>query len=173
MEEQWHSCEAAAQGYLPKGQIEYLLIGESPPISGSYFYKPEDLRRKAQSLPAKVFRGFFGANGGLSKPAFERCLDRLRDKKFFLTDWCPYPVDVFTPSHRVSCLKRELPSFLKRFRSLPLSQSALVFMVLPGATLKELRRKSNRDILQQLETIGVMDEHFVAWSQLEKALGTL
>lgn len=173
MEKQRLSCEAAAKRYLPKGPIEYLLIGESPPISGSYFYKADDLRPKAQSLPAKVFRGFFGTNTGLSKPECERCLEKLRDKKFFLTDWCPYPIDMFTASHRVTFLRDELAHFVPRYESLSLSTSAHVIMVLPSATRKELNRKPNRDVLRRLEAIGVTEKCFVAWSQLEEVLSRL
>jgi hypothetical protein len=171
MENQRRSCEEAAQDYLPDGEIKHLLIGESPPISGSYFYKPEGLGRKAQSLPAKVFRAFFGRENGLSRSACEDYLLRLKGEKFFLIDWCPYPIDMFTGPHRVPFLRREISQFLKRYSSLSLSPDVTVFLVLPSATVKELRRRANRDLIEQLGRYGLTESHFVAWGQVEKALG--
>ena len=63
-------CLEASSQFLPDAPIEYLLIGESPPI-GTYFYIPKKLRNKSPSLPAQVFRAFLNVNGKIDQKDYE------------------------------------------------------------------------------------------------------
>ena len=51
-----NECIELKTKYLPDDKIEFLIIGESPPVSGNYFYKPINLKRGSARIPAQVFR---------------------------------------------------------------------------------------------------------------------
>ena len=166
---QGKTCAEEAQKYLPEAPVEMLLIGESPPTSGSYFYIPKD-PCWPQSLPGKVFRSMLDVEGKITKSIYVNCLERLRRSRFFLMDLCSYPIDAFTSPYRVEHIRAELGNFIDRFDALCKSPKIEIVFVLPTGTKRELEKKNNQDIMKKLRGNGLSRTKIVPWGDLEKTL---
>ena len=86
-----------AEQYRP-AKIEYLLIGEAPPPSGVYFYKPMKLPRireveKNQSLPATIFNHYF-KRLPKNDEVYLSLLGALKQRGIFLVDIIDDPIKV-------------------------------------------------------------------------------
>jgi hypothetical protein len=175
IEAQQKKCIRAARKYIPKGKVTTLLIGESPPSSGSYFYLVPFSYCRGQSLPAKVFRSMSvcrpvleRSSGKLNGSAYRECLALLKDNGFFLMDLCPYPIDAFTSRYRIDHIRANLRQFVARFNSLRKAPNINIVLVLPHGTLRILKRE--KEILARLRQSGLHGMRVVPWSALEDTL---
>ncbi len=168
--EKMRLCKRFSVQYFPDGEIELLLIGESPPIGKTYFYIPDDLRQRYHGLPAKVFRSLFNANSRIDKEACESYLNKFCKNNYLLTDLCPYPIDCFTPAFRILFIEKEIHQFVMKFSKLSLSSSCKKLLFLPSGTYKELQKKANSRILDKLVNIGIDKTNIIKWSEIEEHL---
>jgi hypothetical protein len=163
-------CDEASKDYLPDSPIKLLLIGESPPSKPSYFYIPEHLNKKTQSLPAKVFRGLCGTVAGVDE---ERCRILLRcfqRNNFFVTDLCRYPIDIFVHYFRLCIIRDQLDDFGNRVSNLSLDENCTKLVVLPGGTYEKLYENKFEDVRERLNQLGFDDNSIIRWSELEDKL---
>ncbi|MGA7877996.1 MAG: hypothetical protein WCA08_20225 [Desulfoferrobacter sp.] len=172
MKEQRERSMQASSRYIPTNPIQYLLIGESPPISGSYFYIPEDIRRKAQSLPAKVFRSFLGIKGGVDKHDYEKHLLRLGAMNFFLIDLSTIPTDAFAYNYRKQIIVAEFHSFCTRYAELNLSANVKKLVLLPGVTLRVLENGKDGFFENLLDLIKIEKTKICTWGNVEQKIST-
>jgi hypothetical protein len=164
-------CDEASEKYLPESPIKLLLIGESPPSKSSYFYIPDDLNKKAQSFPAKVFRAFRGNVAGIDKEKCRKLLRCFQENNFFVTDLSKYPLDYFVNRFRLCIIREQLDDFQDRFLELELDDDCTKLIVLPGGTHKELYNNNNfRDIRDRLYDLKFDDDFIIRWSKLESRL---
>lgn len=169
LREQRDRCIEASSHYLPEEPIEYLLLGESPPIS-TYFYIPKKVRKKSPSLPAKVFRAFLKVSGRIDQAEYEQILLELKKKTFFLIDLCTFPLDPFTPEYRRQTIKSEFDSFGERYSTLNLSQGVKKLLVLPSGTRRLLEERKDGFFGELLRFIGIGEDLVCGWSDLEQKI---
>jgi hypothetical protein len=162
-------CEKSAKKYFPKNKIELLLVGESPPIGETYFYIPEDLRRSAQGLPAKIFRALFDAHR-IDKRKCEKYLRKFQNRKFLLIDLIPFPIDGLTSSFRAEIIEKEISLFSKRVRKLRLSSSCKKLLVLPSGTYGKMRPKAKSRFNRLGFTITKWGEAELKLAEIAKTL---
>lgn len=170
MMEQRDRCLVAGPQYLPANPIEYLLIGESPPMSGSYFYIPEDIRRKGQSLPAKVFRSFLGVKGGVDEQRHEQCLIELQARNFFLVDLSTIPIDLFVHEYRKGVIVSEFEYFCSRYENLTLSTNVKQLLLLPAQTYAALEKSGGGFLEKLLNFIKIEESSICTWSNIEQKI---
>ena len=163
-------CEQVSVQYFPDGEIELLLIGESPPIGKTYFYIPDDLRQRYNGLPAIVFRNLFNANSRIDKEKCESYLNKFCKNNFLLTDLCPYPIDCFASTFRILFIEKEIHQFAKKFSKLNLSSSCKKLLFLPSGTYKELQKTANSRILDKLVNIGIDKTNIIKWGEIAEHL---
>lgn len=161
-------CKKYALEYLPEEKIELLIVGESPPIKNKYFYIPDDLNN--QGLPARIFRVLFEADSNIDKARCELYLRKFQKRNYLLTDLCPYPIDCFTPPHRVEFINKEITPFGERIKKLRLSETCDMLLILPSGTFKELGKKKYYNIRALLGNLGFTDKNIIKWGDVEKHL---
>ena len=86
-----------AELYRPS-KIEYLLIGEAPPPSGEYFYRPMKLALQTKiendkSLPSTIFNHYFDKRPE-SDNEYLSFLYSLKERGIFLVDIIDEPIRV-------------------------------------------------------------------------------
>ena len=91
-----------AELYRPP-KIEYLLIGEAPPPSGEYFYKPMKLAlwtkiENDKSLPSTIFNHYFDKRPE-SDDEYLSFLYLLKERGIFLVDIIDEPIKVSDRSY--------------------------------------------------------------------------
>jgi hypothetical protein len=157
-------CEKYSSRYLPKGEIELLIVGESPPISDTYFYIPADLRRRHQGLPAKIFRSLFGASTKIDRDECVQFLEKFQRHNFLLTDIVAYPIDCLVPPLRAKAIVSSISEFKTRVNFLDLADSCSKIMILPFGTYKELQIRRYNGIREIFEQLGFK---ITKWGQIE------
>lgn len=164
-------CEEYASKYYPKGKIELLIVGESPPIGDNkYFYIPKDLEKNSKALPAKIFRVLFAADKEIDKMQYERYLSEFQKRNFLLIDLCPFPIDCFISSIRAEFIEKEIRAFSEKYKSLNLSASCNKVIILPSGTFKELEKSKYNNVRKELENIGFKKAQIIKWGEIEQHL---
>jgi hypothetical protein len=139
--EQKKLCEKFVREFFPTGAIKLLIVGASSPIRETYFYIPEDLRKKHRGLPARVFRALFGATTKIGNEQCEKFLREFQKRRFLLIDLVPFPIHCFVPSMRAEVIDKGMETFLCKMNSLKLSASCNKLLILPFGTFEELKAK--------------------------------
>jgi len=163
-------CEKYAHEYFPKDKIELLIVGESPPIGETYFYIPEDLRRRHQGLPAKIFRVLFGATTRIDKVQCEQFLKEFQKRNFLLTDIVPFPIDCFISPIRAEIIEKEIHTFSDKMNSLQLSALCSKLLILPSGTYRALKANKYVNILNTLNSFGFK---IIKWGDAEVQLNDI
>lgn len=124
-------------------RIRILVIGESPPIKGKYFYSYCENRKINSTYKTKVssqvFRAF-SLREAINKAAYQF----LQDEEFYLMDLCDYPIGFFPYKIRTKMIEFRLDSFFEpefhRIKPL-LTKDCEKILFLPTGTLKALKRE--------------------------------
>lgn len=161
-------CNEAANLYKPR-EIKLLLIGESPPITENYFYKMNNYDNRGQSLPAKVLRGLLGEQTKFCRETHLTGLKSLKSSGIFLSDICAFPIDAFSAQYRVKFIEKSIPDLETKMQDLETGKNEIIW-VLPSATRKELSLKKHMKLRKNLEELGLSDNNFVQWSNIENVL---
>jgi hypothetical protein len=139
LEEYIEECKILKTKRIPNNKIKYLVIGESPPISMNYFYKPMSLKMNSPRIPAQIFRAFYEKNG-VDKFTYEKLLDDLQEnKRFYLDDLSEYPLDDYESKDRVEKIIESLIEFHARFKNFNLDYKCCKVLVLPKQTIEEFK----------------------------------
>ena len=151
----------------PQTPIKFLVIGESPPKSGEYFYKPTDLRKGSKRLPAQIFRAIFKADEAY-KATYEEYLNRLQQQyAFYLDDLSEIPLNCIDTETRIEMINSGLDSLISRINSLQLSADCQKTLVLPVKTLSELTQ-NNKELFQKIiEALNLTRDDVCSFSELE------
>jgi hypothetical protein len=160
-------CIEASLMYVPEKPIQCLVIGESPPISGSYFYIPEN-SPKPQSLPAKVFRAYLKVTGRITERRYSEFLSELQDRGFYLIDLCTLPINQFCPQFRSEFIIDEFESFRPRYLNLILSETAVKILLLPSRKALENGKDNFLSVL--LPFLGIDAQSICKWNDLERTI---
>lgn len=99
--------EAIRQRYKPK-QVRLLLVGESPPASGKFFY--------VDSAMTKHTRSAFEKAEGIRFKQTAEFLEHFKERGCFLEDLSHTPVDRLPKEERERRLRKEVESFSKRIK---------------------------------------------------------
>lgn len=89
---QHEGVEAARERYRPD-HVRHLMVGESPPAGGTFFYNADSM------LFCQTHRAFCEVFGSACGEAAS-FLRFFRDKGFFLDDLCPVPVNGMSDINR-------------------------------------------------------------------------
>jgi len=144
---------ALSEAYRP-ALIHTLLVGESPPPSGtSYFYLPAVLRktpcvRDNRSLPATIFYHYFQQLPE-SKAEYAAFLLRLKEMGVFLVDLYDAPIRVRNSPEGVQQILEAISEFrdkLKR-RSIEVAEENIVFLLARTSYRAKIRRAFPRSWL--------------------------
>ncbi|MDR3560586.1 MAG: hypothetical protein P4N59_03955 [Negativicutes bacterium] len=100
------SIEQIRLSYKPE-RIKVLLVGESAPDAGTFFYKADTLCGYTQKAFARVFDDAVGISG-------YDFLDYFEAKGCYLDDLCLMPVDAMGKTERKSCWQAGVPQLAKR-----------------------------------------------------------
>ena len=103
------SREEIRNRFRPK-VTRLLLIGESPPTNGTFFYKADS------TLYYHTISAFDKAGLATRNPAL--FLDTFRDLSCFLDDLCHFPVNNLPGPERRAARNRALPELAKRLREI-------------------------------------------------------
>jgi len=163
-------CDTYAQKFFPLEKIKLLIVGESPPLTGAYFYIPENLRRRHQGLPAKIFRALFNADTKIDEEQCKYYLQEFQKHNFLLLDLLSFPVDCFVSTIRIEFIGKHISDFINRYNSLELSKSCNKILILPSGTCKELYLKKNKTILNEFRD---RDFRIINWGETETVLREL
>lgn len=98
--------EQIRESYKPE-KIKVLLVGESAPDAGTFFYKADTLCGYTQKAFAQVFDDV----AGKSRYDF---LEYFKAKGCYLDDLCLIPVDAMGKVERRSCWQAGVPQLTKR-----------------------------------------------------------
>jgi hypothetical protein len=99
--------------------VKILLVAESPPVSGGYFYYEEatgkgglfvETMQALKLIPEKQ-----GLPRGFSKKAL---LEMFKSYGFFMIDVSYFPLDGMKPLERRLAIKNELPRFVEELKRL-------------------------------------------------------
>jgi hypothetical protein len=175
LKEHGDRCNRINMEFRPEGLIKYLIIGESPPSNGTYFYIPKKLRQNSKSLPSQVFSSLLGLQEGIDKFSYERYLNRLKSKfQFYLIDLCQIPINFLFSKNRVKVIRAEFNRFILKFDFLELSPDTHKILVLPASVINEIKLPENREFLLKLiGIIGIQEEEICRFSDLERKLKNL
>jgi hypothetical protein len=162
-----NECIELKTKYLPDDKIEFLIIGESPPVSGNYFYKPINLKRGSARIPAQVFRIFFNLDG-VSNEEYKKCLNELKIKyHLYLDDLSEFPVNDYTASERVNVICSSLDNLNDRIKKLNFSDSCQKVLVLPKRTLDKFQdKKYYAEFTRILEILDITQSQICIFSRL-------
>jgi hypothetical protein len=169
MKKKAEECEQWRQPYIPKNEIQLLLVGESPPSKfGKYFYHAEDIHH--MGLPAIVFRTLFDAKKGkIEQDDCEKYLKKFSEAGYLLLDLCSYPIDTFSASVRLQFIRSELDHFQNKIKSLQLAHKCTRLLVLPSATFEQVIKAE--DVKQRLRQCYFDEKiNIVKWSDLQRKL---
>ena len=133
------TIEKLRKSYQPK-KIKLLLIGESPPESGKFFYLKSSMTIFTQRAFENTFKLKFKNN-----KAF---LEYFKKKGCYLDDLSLIPVDRMPSSRRKEVLSNSVPSLAKRLKSY---KPEIVIIA-----LKKIERKVN----EALELSSIQCERY-------------
>jgi hypothetical protein len=131
--------------YKPRS-IDVLLVAESPPSSGGFFYftqtigKDHLFRETMKALELWPLRRPMRKN--LDKT---RLLEEFSSKLFFLIDTCDTPVDRLSPKARMMWIAQEAPGLARRVKALDPDSIVIV------------KKTVYRPVRHALETVGLGD----------------
>ena len=100
------ATEEIRLSYKPE-QIKILLVGESAPVAGTFFYKADSLCGYTQKAFAQVFE-----DSG-TKVGYD-FLDYFKIKGCYLDDLCLIPVNAMNKAERKLCWQRWVPQLAGR-----------------------------------------------------------
>lgn len=116
--------EQIRKRYLPE-KVKVLIIGESPPRSGKFFYTGDDLT----SITWEAFSWLFMDVIDLDN--YNEFLDYFKKQGFYLDDLCLEPVNgIEDNDQRIEVRKKWVPSLAKRIKEY--NPEAIIF-ILKGA----------------------------------------
>ena len=161
-------CKILKVNRIPNDGIKYLVIGESPPKSMEYFYKPTNLRYNSRRIPAQVFRAFFNKNV-VEKKEYEKLLDKLQyEINFYLDDLSEYPLNDYDSNVRAEAIINCQKAFFSRFEKLNKDENCQKVLVLPKGTIDELQGQTHINNWNGiLNKIGVTKNEICIFSKLE------
>jgi len=130
-----------AEPYKHK-KIKYLLIGEAPPPSGVYFYKPMRLALGAKiendrSLPSTIFNHYFDKRPE-SENEYLSMLYSLKNRGIFLVDIIDEPIKVADRSfpgwvnpENVEKVKEGIGNLMDRLslRGIEIQENRMIFLL--------------------------------------------
>lgn len=156
--------------YIPQKPIKLLVIGESPPYSGDYFYVPKN-KCNHNSLPAKIFKSLYPNKSYHTKSDYNDLLNDFKNDSFFLMDLVEFPVDILTHKVRAELIILSFDSFCKRFKRLKLDSNCYILVVLPKETYDILHQ--NNDLKQKIRDCNIQSIQklkITTWKSLESEL---
>ena len=162
-------CIELKRNRMPNDGIRYMVIGESPPISMAYFYKPTYIKYNSPRIPAQVFRAFFNKNE-IEKKEYEKLLDKLQyEKRFYLDDLSEYPLNNYDSRMRAEIILNCQKDFISRFKNFKLNENYQKVLVLPKETINELQGVAHINKWNNfLNKIGLSKNKICKFSELEK-----
>jgi hypothetical protein len=110
---------ASARNKYRPDKISCLVIGESPPSSGGYFYLEKTIGK--DHLFRETMRALeFWPNGRRMGKGYDKrpMLSQFRSRGFFLIDTCELPVDKLQPKQRRIATVQGASTLPKRVREL-------------------------------------------------------
>ena len=102
--------DAIRKSFLPSS-IRLLLVGESPPIGGKFFYVDSHMTSYTATAFERALEREFSFDG----PA--TFLEYFKASECFLDDICHYPIDGFDRKKREQALAECVPNFVSRLKS--------------------------------------------------------
>jgi hypothetical protein len=110
----------ARDRFKPSGRIRFLLIAESPPASGGYFYFDWTTGRSSLFSETMKALGWFPEDEPMPK-GFDKVslLRKFQSLEFFMIDVSYRPLDKgLSRKEREDCLKNEIPRRVDEIRKL-------------------------------------------------------
>jgi len=99
----------ARRKYRPR-KVRFLLIAESPPSSGGFFYFPTTIGKDHLFRETMKALKFWPENEPMRRGVDKRSmLRRFRSMGFYLLDTCVSPVDRMRPSDRIKTVLSQTP----------------------------------------------------------------
>jgi hypothetical protein len=152
--------------YIPDKPIKLLIIGESPPYSGDYFYVPKK-NCHHNSMPAKIFKSLYPNKSYNTKSDY----NDFKNDSFFLMDLFEFPIDILTHKVRSELIILSFVSFFKRFKRLKLNSNCYIIVVLPQKTSNILLHDINfKQKIQNCNIKNAQKLKIATWKSLESEL---
>lgn len=108
----------ARENYRPD-KVKILLVAESPPTSGGYFYFPRTIGKDHLFRETMKALGLWPMDVPLQKGLDKRpMLDQFQSKGFFLIDTCEFPVDKLPNRQRKETIASDASSLAHRAQQL-------------------------------------------------------
>lgn len=102
-----------------KPRIEYLLIAESPPKSGGYFYFDKMVKNDHLFRETMKALGIFPEDQTMRRNIDKTpLLKEFQSRDFFVVDVSYRPIDTLSTDERNSVVKSELPRLIDEVRKL-------------------------------------------------------
>lgn len=113
--------EQVRQKYLPE-KVKVLIVGESPPHSGKFFYTGDDLTSRTWEAFSWVFMDVIDLS------TYEEFLNFFKKQGFFLDDLCLEPINrIKANNERIKMRKKWVPSLAERMKEY--NPEAIVFIM--------------------------------------------
>jgi len=97
----------------PRGRVKLLLIAESPPASGGYFYFDRATGRECLFRETMKGLGLLPEDAKMRKGFDKRSLPKeFQCRGFFVVDVCYEPVDKLATRRRRAAICREIPRLM-------------------------------------------------------------
>ena len=125
------NLEAVRQRYRPR-KVRLLLVGESPPASGKFFY----LKSAMTTYTARAFEKAQGSEFSST----EEFLTHFKDCGCYLEDLSHSPVDHLQPKERNERLREEIDHLAERIKALNPSTVVIVLKRIEGYVREALQR---------------------------------
>lgn len=163
-------CLSKNRIYRPKEKekIKLLIIGESPPINGNYFYSYDENKKiitTRKRVSSQVFRAL-----GLEGVTYKQAYQFLMDKGFYLMDLCDYSINFLSEEVKVNIIKSRINEFFEsEFNQVKrlLAKDCEKILFLPQKTLKTMEREG---LLEKLVELIGQDVKIIEFSGLEDEL---
>src|SRR5262245_59466564 len=108
-----HEFDSARQAYRPK-TVKVLMIAESPPSSGGFFYFPETIGKDHLFRETMKATGLWPGDEPLRKGVDKReMLSRFRSMGFYLLDASTFPVDKMSAKERRATIQSQIPRLVQ------------------------------------------------------------
>lgn len=111
--------DSIRQNYLPQ-KVKVLMVGESPPQSGKFFYTGDDLTDKTKEAFSWVFMDV------LDQSTYEEFLDFFKKQGFYLDDLCLEPVNGKDENTRIKMREAGVQPLADRMREY--NPDAIIFI---------------------------------------------
>lgn len=102
------NIEKIRYSYKPN-KVRILLVGESAPAAGNFFYLGDSLCNYTKSAFAKVYPE-------VGSQTMQNFLDFFKEKGFYLDDLCLMPIDKLDKKQRRQCIKNSVQSLAERIK---------------------------------------------------------